>query len=210
MSSPPPVSHVRELRDELVNLVITNSMGREFIPCDTFNTLMKPETISLVFQEIVTTNAYQYHPLDYKNWYQTVAEKLPKILAILVWLGKENLIRDFLLQGKDDSNLPLNTEDLGMIEPSLPKTRFREKQYCFIAIRFTKGQERHWHSDQILPFLTEKPLKGGEGGFGVVYEVTIHDAYHDMWFFVPGEEVITQSDYHLPPKLIYLTWKVQQ
>jgi hypothetical protein len=208
MSSPSHASHVRKLRDSLINLVIENSIGREFIPCDTFNTLMTPSTISRVFQEIVTTNAPQYHPLDYKKWYQTVQEKLPKILAILVWLGKENLILQFLYRSRDDSNLPLNTEDLNSIDHSLLQTRFREKQYCFIAVRFTKGQERHWHEEQILPFLAEKPLKGGEGGFGVVYEVKIHDAYHDMWLFLEGEEVITRYEYcPPPPDTVYLTWK---
>lgn len=182
--------NVRKLRDALHNIVIENSMGREFIPEDALNQLMTREVVRDVFGDIVWSRKTTFAPLDFQRW-QLVFEEYRKVLAVLVFIGKEELIMSFLHRGRGDKNLPLFLEDLKMIDPALEDSRFLKKQYCFTAVRFSRGDEKHLHEDWILPFIQDTAISKGEGAFGKIYEVKIHESYYDpnMWFFVGDERV---------------------
>lgn len=193
----PGVSLVRELRDALHSKLVENSTKREFIPKNDFDLLMSREKVLKVFREIVLSNIDRrdgktFHPIDLRKA-ELVFEEYRKILAILVFIGHEHLIMDFLNHGRGDKNLPFYKDGLEVIAKELMKTNFSKKQYCFIAVEFKKGDDKVWPDEFILPFVRDMPIRNGEGGYGKIYEVEIHEGYYDpsMWMFFPGERVST-------------------
>lgn len=186
-------SPVRQLRDAISKKLIQNSIRREFIPEDELEKLMTRDTVCKVFEEIVSSgiDGNTYHPIDFLKW-ECVFEQYRKVLAVLVYIGQEHLIMSFLNHGRGDKNLPFYLEELKIINEELPESQFSMKQYCFIAVKFKKGDERYIPEEWILPFVRDIPIRKGEGGFGKIYEVEIHESYYDpnMWMFLEGEKVL--------------------
>lgn len=167
-------------------------MKREFIPENEFDSLMTRDIVCKVFKEIVwaNINGGTFHPVDFRKW-ELVFEEYRKVLAVLVFIGHEHLIMSFLNHGRGDVNLPFYKEELDIIDKDLSETNFSKKQYCFIAVKFKKGDEKYIPEEWILPFTRDIPIRKGEGGFGKIYEVEIHESYHDpnMWMFLGSEKV---------------------
>lgn len=185
-------SPVRQLRDALSKKLIQNSTKREFIPENDLEKLMSKDIVYRVFEEIVRSSidGNAYHPIDLRKW-ERIFEKYRKVLAVLVFIGLEHLIINFLSHKRGDKNLPFYKEELKIIHEELPESQFSTKQYCFIAVKFKKGDERYIPEEWILPFVRDIPIRKGEGGFGKIYEVEIHESYYDpnMWIFLEGERV---------------------
>lgn len=187
-------SPVRYLRDALSKKLIHNATKREFIPENDLDQLMSRETVCKVFEEIVWSGleGNTFHPIDFRKW-ECVFEEYRKVLAVLVTIGQEQLIMSFLNHGRGDKNLPFYKEELGIIHEELRESQFATKQYSFIAVKFKKGDEKYIPEEWILPFVKDIPIRKGEGGFGKIYEVEIHESYYDpnMWLFLEGERVPT-------------------
>lgn len=185
-------SSVRKLRDAISNKLVQNSARREFIPENDLDQLMSRETVCKVFEEIVWTGADggTFHRIDFRKW-EHVFEGYRRVLAVLVFIGQEHLIMSFLNYERGDKNLPFYKEELGIIHEELPESQFLTKQYCFIAIKLKRGDERYIPEEWIFPFVKDTPIEGGEGGFGRIYEVEMHESYYDpnMWTFLEGQKV---------------------
>ena len=107
-----------------------------------------------------------------------------KVFAILVVIRKVQCISKFIEhdQFQDpgtnglDSRLPFSENT---IESFLGITRFFEVQWEFVVpIFFPRSIHRSLHADTVLPYIQEEELS--EGGFGVIYKVTLHSSHQRL------------------------------
>lgn len=131
-----------------------------------------------------------------------------KVFAILVLLGKEEAIQDFIKEDISDQDLPLRV--LGEYDKYVARRKskdtvlnsfkngwsdllldsFDNYQWWITAPYFyqkRKGSQRkprffEFHDSVILPFIedNERETEDGLGGFSNVWQVKIHDAHHDF------------------------------
>lgn len=105
-----------------------------------------------------------------------------KTFAILVSIYRTERIVDFietdqLQASKIDSKLPYSSRaDLGRILPKADAAEFFEKQWEFTAPIFRRrAGHRCLHERAIFPFL-ESSVQG-EGSFGNIYKVELHNSH---------------------------------
>lgn len=109
---------------------------------------------------------------------QLIAEGGRKTFAILVLLGKEKAIFDFVVNDQYqllDAKLPLEKEKaMSILGDEKDSEDFYRTQWEFLApiLRKDRSHRKFEHCDTILPFLDQRKLD--RGGFGDIYTITLH------------------------------------
>ena len=106
-----------------------------------------------------------------------------RVFAVLVRIGYVNLMSELIKsdqyqdQRSLDQRLPFSEEYLSSIFPDNVAKKFYKEQWEYAAPIFSRSiLPRDLNNKTILPILHEKPK--AEGGFGVIYKITIHNAHH--------------------------------
>ena len=106
-----------------------------------------------------------------------------KILMILIWLRRVELLRKFVGQGRaEDAQLPFEETQLGKILDGDVEAaqKFYDLQWSAIPALFAQDfTHRTYHQKTILPFLGKEESLG-EGGFGQVSIVTLAGSQHQF------------------------------
>ena len=135
----------------------------KFIPLETLDRLITQESVASYLDE---------NPLDRDATYlQQITSIAPKLFAILVLLGRENSIKDYLSKGFCDKNFPiLDKSDIPDIGRTEDKQELYKKQWQ-IPIVLQQSQHLDLPLEFIPPFLEQRYVH--HGSFGAVYKVRV-------------------------------------
>ena len=162
-----------------------------FIPADALDRIVTEQAIRDELNRSTDLDA-----LDISVISHTICEYARKIFAILVYIGKGNLVSSFLSEGITDRDLPINNfEGPSQQKESIPRIKtvgglssrelndFRRVQWYFLAPVFTSARTQHYEIDDncVMPFIKDTELEARSGGFSDVWEVVIHPA-HQKFF----------------------------
>jgi hypothetical protein len=116
-----------------------------------------------------------------------------KVFAILVCIGKADLISSFLIEGFADDDLPINIpKGSAQQKEWTPPVKtfggwssrelddFRRVQWYFLAPIFIGDRIEHFELDDncVMPFIKDTEHEARSGGFSDVWGVVIHPAHH--------------------------------
>lgn len=156
----------------------------KFVPQESLYKLITEDAVKRVLGSSIAKQHLQ----------ETVEAIVPgtrKIFAILVLSGTPDLITRFieddqLQQTNLDHRLPYSLDQLRKILPQDDAVDcFYERQWEFTAPIFSgKLISRYLDDQTILPFIHCKKI--GHGGFGIVYELTLHQDYCKFEHFAPN------------------------
>ncbi|KAK6352409.1 hypothetical protein TWF730_009236 [Orbilia blumenaviensis] len=196
------------LREELeTQLCVCEDGGnggkRRFMPFQLFRSVLTPEKIEASILDIEGFNMEFFEKNDVIKW---VTSHGRRIFGILVLLGgKEHFITKFIgrdFQGtKFDEKLPFSIAELEDIAPEIAE-EFYERQWEFVSPVWSKNaMHRELPSDVRLPFTKNERL--GQGGFGVVYEITLHPQHQRMALFPEnkGQKIVRKEFKSAAPRL---------
>lgn len=176
------------LRDEIRALRCQNIERRHFIPQEALYTVLSLEKVRIVLKD-QGIEKEQLEELAHNN-----TQGKRAIFGILVCIRiVPSMLRfveidHFQYQPSHlDHKLPFSKEDLRKLLPAPVAKEFHEQQWEFIAPVFSRSTlPRYLEGDTILPFLQEEIV--GQGGFGVIYKVVLHDN-QQHFFDTPGRTV---------------------
>ena len=179
------------LRGEIRALRCQNIERRHFIPQEALYTVLSLENVRTVLKD----QGIEKEQLE--ELAQNITQGKRAIFAILVCIRQVRPILKFVeidrFQHQPshlDHKLPLSKEDLGKLLLAPVAEEFHEQQWEFIAPMFSRSTlPRYLDHDIILPFLQEEIV--GQGGFGVIYKVLLHDD-QQHFFDTSGRTVWTQ------------------
>lgn len=165
-----------------------NSECRYFIPHRAINEAITAETV----RDALESSGIGVQHLD--ELVQSIIKGACGVFAILLLIGQCKYISDFVRNDQFadshsqlDSKIPFSLGKLEKILPGPVAIRFDEKQWELAAPVFSKRViPRSLEQRTILPILKETCI--GEGGFGVIYEITLHNA-HQKFNLISGETV---------------------
>ncbi len=162
-----------EPREAIISLRMKNFESRNFVLYELLCSLMDRDFVELAIKSCGIP-AFRKHEVT-----QVVLHGAKKTLAILLLLRHQSSIvrfieRDQFQASTLDSKLPLT---LPALEECLPSNsialEFYDLQWDFTYPGFSHTVlHRSLHSNTVLPFIGE-PKHLGEGGFGIVTEVTL-------------------------------------
>jgi hypothetical protein len=142
-----------------------------------------PATLS----ELVTKDAIRAtianHPAvredERELFVHLIAEHIPKIYCILIYIHQEEHLPGFLYRRQYDSKLPFSRGDLVFL-PVTAAADFVERQWQFIPVCLKRGEiHRELRKEEILPFEENEPV--GEGSYGEVFKVKLSPGCHNFW-----------------------------
>jgi len=154
----------------------TDSKSKFFVPHQRLYELMTRSVIRNALQE---KGELPWYSLD--GVVDKIMTGARRVFAILVMLnGEEKEILRFIehdhFQGSPlDHKLPLSRASLDIMVPQIAGS-FYEKQWEFSAPVFSKDIDHRLLDEfAVLPFI--KDTKIDEGGFGEVFEITLHPGH---------------------------------
>jgi len=116
---------------------------------------------------------------------EVVLRRCPKVLCILLLIGKGNFIRLFhRYDSLCDNALPIGFED------DRPKnfptdaddphffSKFYEKQWMFCVPEIHYEEDILYRKEQILPIIHEEKIN--EGGSAIIYRIELHKDYNKL------------------------------
>lgn len=174
------------LRHKINELRCENYDEKDFVPKDALEKVMTLEAIQKVLGESKIE----------KHKHQDIAKHIltgnSRVFAVLIRIGFIDFVVDFIKsdqyqsQSSLDQRLPFSQGYLDAFLPGNVAKEFYKEQWEYAAPIFSQSVlARDLNSKTILPICTEKRIT--KGGFGTVYEITIHRAYHG--FGGEGNEV---------------------
>jgi hypothetical protein len=162
---------------ELDALDVVNFEKNRFIPLKRLEQLLTRERIVTLLAQ----NNVEFHLRAEAT--STILNNGIRLFATLASIRSIKLITRFLATdsfsgAQLDSKLPLSESDLlGIIRDPNTCTQFFQRQWRFLAPVFQENQSYRELADwTILPFL--RRTKIGQGGFAVVYKVTVDASHH--------------------------------
>jgi hypothetical protein len=165
-----------------------SSSSRFFVPEKLLYALFSKAAILSCLNDIPQIEDY-----DRPIMAQTILENARKILAILIFIGREGEIVKFLYREIYDTSLPLSVGTIKSVSNRDFAAMFSEVQWEYIAPVFRRGgshreiQPREDNTQNfILPFLEEEEI--GSGAFGTVFKVSL-SPYHQALLEESGESV---------------------
>ena len=171
------------LRGKLLRRSVKSISGRDYFPESwLLETLSKPEIQHAVETCVVDATKR-------KEAVNVILNGGRRVFAILVIIREESMLVDFmetdnLLQNTLDSRLPLDFSTIRQLLPENPESDVVAKEFCdrqweVLAPIFGPDlSHRVFDNMAIMPFLWGSSKKAGEGGFGFVDRVTLHEAHH--------------------------------
>lgn len=180
------------LEDKIHRLRKENIDCRYFIPHQAINEVMTAETV----RDALTGFDIGLQHLD--ELVQSIVNGACGVFAILLLIGQCKYISDFVRNDQFagehsqlDSKIPFSLGKLETILPGPVAIKFDEKQWELAAPVFSKRViPRSLEQRTILPILKETCI--GEGGFGVIYEITLHNA-HQKFSPISGATVVSPN-----------------
>ncbi|KAL9120190.1 MAG: hypothetical protein Q9187_003256 [Circinaria calcarea] len=180
------------LEDKIHRLRQENVECRYFIPYRAINELITAESV----RDTLASSGIGIQYLD--ELVQSIIKGACGIFAILLLIGQRKYISDFVRNDQFadshsqlDSKIPFSLGELEKILPGPVAIRFDEKQWELAAPVFLKRViPRSLGQRTILPILKETCI--GEGGFGVIYEITLHNA-HQKFSPTSGEMFVRKE-----------------
>jgi hypothetical protein len=144
--------------------------------------LYKLLTRAVISEAVSSANFTEWYNVDHVV--DQIFQGARRVFAILVVLNnQERLILNFIQHDNyqhSDHKLPFKKETLESIfsDPAMA-TDFYEKQWEFCAPLLVRGvQHRALDIFTCLPFVED--IKIGEGGFGEVFRITLHEGHQDL------------------------------
>jgi hypothetical protein len=186
---------------------------RYFLPADAIVALITVESIA---EELRLRNAKLPAGQSYHLLATRIARFAPKLFCILVLLRKACCIIEFLEENLDDSDLPFNRDgktrrsgnfrlcsNLHENQPIKSMSRwpsnwikdFSREQWSVITPTFKRSdtiQHYNFHNNSVFPYTRDEERNEDqvkEGGFGRVWEIEIHPAYHSFYTNPENSEV---------------------
>jgi hypothetical protein len=172
------MGNMDKLRTQIIGSREENVEGRLFFPYRAINELMKPDVILGVLREwnIPTPQLHEAAGSIARGALRTFAilVVIRSIRSILIFLKNDQF--DY---ARLDQKLPLSRETLLALLPNDIADEFFEKQWEFAVPVFSKQiLPRYLQTKTILPILEEKEV--GKGGFGTVYEISLHPSHQNF------------------------------
>jgi hypothetical protein len=165
------------LRHTIDELRCENHEGKNFVPKDALDRVMTLQAIQRVLGESKIE----------KHKHQDVAKHIlrgnSQVFAVLIRIGYVDFVVDFIKsdqyqnQSSLDRRLPFSKEYLYTFIPEKVVKEFYKEQWEYAAPIFPKSVLlRDLNDKTVLPICMEDRIT--QGGFGTVYEITIHSAHH--------------------------------
>lgn len=164
--------------------------GRSFIPDAELDNLMTLRAILATIKERCENAGREY---ELEKLAHEIFAHSKKIFAILILIGEENLIRNFIHERYRDSSLLHSSEiPTTMKDPE----RFQKKKWKFLAPIFeARDFHREFSAGTIIPIVSESVLSGGDGG--MVSKVELHQTQQKLVPHTPGNPVSTPLKRHI-------------
>lgn len=162
-----------------------------FIPADALNRVITQQAVHEELDRSTDLSASDISLISH-----TISESARKIFAILVCIGKVDLISSFLRESIIDADLPFNipkgsSQQKEWVSPieafegwsSRELDDFRRVQWYFLAPVFTGARPQHYELDDncVMPFIKDTEHEAQSGGFSDVWEVVIHPAHQKLF-----------------------------
>ena len=170
---------MQDLKDKLFKIQVRNFESRWYIPGRELNKLLSK---SMVEEAVICCGIEVDKRIEVVR---VILRGARKIFAILVLLGKERSIvnfmeHDHLLDQRLDSRLPFGRPELEEILDANLAEEFHRTQWIVSAPIFRNDMShRLLNDDAILPF-TEN-VKIGSGAFGTVFEIYLDPNHQGIW-----------------------------
>ena len=148
--------------------------ARVFLPENTLGQILQGIDILQTLRDPL----FRVRPHKLESTVDFVLKEGRKIFAILVELGLERRLTQFIEYGIRDSALPVLEQQL---EPVLESHsgQFVRCQWDYLAHRISKRDySLKLRAECILPYVNQT-WRGG-GGFSTVYDVVVHPAHQDI------------------------------
>ena len=178
------------LRDEIKVLRCQNIERRHFIPQEALYAILGLENIRTVLKD----QGIEKEQLE--ELAQNITHGKRPIFGILVCIRKFRSILKFVKidhfqyqPSHLDHKLPFEKEDLGKLLPPPLQRSFMSSNGSSSPVSSKSTLPRYLEDDTVLPFLQEEVI--GQGGFGVVYKVLLHET-QQHFFDTPGRTVWIQ------------------
>jgi hypothetical protein len=167
------------LRDKIDDLRCENYNNNRFVSKDALDKVITLEAVQKVLKE---SKIERHKHGDIERY---ILSGNTRVFAVLVRIGYVDSMPEFIrsdqYQGQSslDQRLPFSEEFLFSIIPENIAKKFYREQWEYAAPIFSKSiLPRELHEKTILPIHCEKRI--AQGGFGTVYEITIHSAHHSF------------------------------
>jgi hypothetical protein len=165
------------LRQKINELRCENHDDKNFVPKDALDRVMTLEAIQRVLGESEIA----------KHKHQDIAKHIlrgnSRVFAVLIRIGYVDFVVEFIKsdqyqsQSSLDQRLPFSKEYLYTFVPENVAKEFYKEQWEYAAPIFSKSVlPRDLNDKTVLPICVEDRIT--QGGFGTVYEITIHSAHH--------------------------------
>lgn len=170
---------MQSLRQKILGIQIKTFESKWYVPGKELNKVLSK---SIVEEAISHCGVEAYLRKEAVHF---ILRGSKKIFAVLVLMGKEQSIVDFIehdhLQNqRQDSKLPFRRSELGEILDDELAEEFCRTQWVVSAPYFRNDMShRLLNEDTILPF--SKNFKIGSGAFGTVFEITIDARHQGVW-----------------------------
>ena len=95
----------------------------------------------------------------------TIVERGLRVFSILAWMHQEVKILSFIKHDCLDARLPMDEQQVSLIDGEVHHRFWKEIQWEYIPYRFVSGDFHRIVRDQvIIPFLSEQQWEEGSGG----------------------------------------------
>ncbi|KAL9108230.1 MAG: hypothetical protein Q9227_006968 [Pyrenula ochraceoflavens] len=134
---------------------------------------------------------------------RAVAKSCPKVFTILVLIGRSRFISSFLQNARlHDRRLPFRDDEVRLFPKLEGGTtffdEFNEHQWQFYVENMSHSLEPvQFDAPMILPITHIERLAYGAGNSAVVYKITVHEDYDDLYNTMDNEEMRYQEDPHV-------------
>ena len=165
-----------KLQTEMLRKDAAGQESRKFIPEGSLQQLLRSEDI---------TNSLRDPKLGIP-WYKiettksTVLQTASKVFAILIDLGLESKLIDFIEHDLLDSSLPASKDRLReVLHEASELFSFEQLQWDYFPYRISRGQyAKKIPKPMVFPYTEQTQI--GSGGFSTVYRVVVHPDHQDL------------------------------
>jgi len=174
-----------------------NAEGTLFIPESRFLAGFDEVLLDEVLDELYRDPHAPDQILTRNRFRQRILDNFRLCLAILSTIGRQGYIFRFCENLRvGDDKIPIPNEILLEIDSHRDgshkfATAFYRKQFMFKPLTFGKtmrGTYMALPSEMIVPVIQKTPLKDGQGGWSVVYEIEIHSDYDKLNYSPQSKE----------------------
>jgi hypothetical protein len=165
------------------------SQAQEIVPKGVFEQITEIEVITPIISQ---DKELQLSPEDALTFAEVVLHRAPKLFASCVCgMLPMAFLWDLLDNGYIDDQFPLNKGDC-------PNPVYEDQFGLFLPVQkrfnvpfFGPGSIQQLNHNYAIPINLDEESTSlrGKGAFGEVYEVTIHEDYHDFFPYVSGPHI---------------------